>query len=414
MTKLTDLFGDEGCGCTEGYALEAMIAAGYVRTQRHPSMPLTIYNYTPKTQFEKFWNRVTKTCRGLIVHDDGTVVARPFPKFFNWGEVSVPEFNRDALVTVTDKADGSLGILYRESSDSWAVATRGSFTSEQALEATRMLHELYDDWEPPARLGPVTVLFEIIYPGNRIVLNYGDARELRLIDALWIDRGWPIASDPTVVTQTLGWPGPVVGHLGTTAFKIAMSDLVRDRPNAEGVVLRFLDTDDRYKIKQDDYVALHRTLTGTSARTIWSYLVVNACKDLIAEPQQWQRVGLDPRRAEQILAVGRDWQDRMLANVPDEFYRWVADTIEKIQLSVLKLRAQLSAQLADAKREVSAAGGPPGQVRARLFQAVKRRSPEHHGAMMALFDGKDQTLYCWRKAYPGVEVPFVTVSEDAA
>lgn len=416
MTKLTDLFGDclDGCGCTENHTLEAMIAAGYVRTQRHPTQPLTIYNYTPKTQFEKFWNDVTKQCRGLIVHDDGTIVARPFPKFFNWGETQVDNFNMDAMVTVTDKADGSLGILY-PTPDGWAIATRGSFTSEQAIAATEMLRHQYAGWEPPANLGPVTVLFEIIYPENRIVLDYQGARELRLIEALWIDRGWPIASDPTVIAKALNWPGPVVEHLGTAPLKVALSRMVHDRPDAEGVVLRFLDTDDRYKIKQADYVALHRVLTGTSARTIWTYLAVNTCKDLIDQSKHWgSRLGIDPKRAEEILAVGGDWLNKMLSNVPDEFYGWVRQTVQRILQQVSGTHLGLANLVLEANRRVSADQVKAPHLRKHLYRTLQEMSPDHHGAAMALWDGKDVTTYCWKSAYPGVENPFMDRSEDTA
>jgi RNA ligase len=389
-----------------------MIAAGYVRAQRHPTQPLTIYNYTPKTQYEKFWNDVTKQCRGLIVHDDGTVVARPFPKFFNWGEVQVKDFNMDAMVTVTDKADGSLGILYRDPRGMWSIATRGSFSSEQALEGTLMLEELYPGWEPPTHLGPVTVLFEIIYPGNRIVLDYSGKRELRLIEALWIERGWPLASDPTVTAKVLNWPG----HLGTAALKVALARMVYQRKNAEGVVIRFLDTDDRYKIKQDDYVALHRVLTGTSARTIWTYLAVNACKGLIQDPKHWgSRLGIDPKRAVEILAVGPNWLDRMLGNVPDEFYDWVQQTMIRIQDEVTQTSRTLVNLVMDAKRQaILAEQAECVGARQRMYHTLRAMSLEHHGAAMALWDGKDVTTYCWKSAYPGVENPFMTQTEDVA
>lgn len=407
MTHISELIEDND--------LIEMIAAGYVRAQRHPTQPLTIYNYTPKTQYEKVWNHVTKQCRGLIVDDDGNVVARPFPKFFNWGETQVDNFNVDAMVTVTDKADGSLGILYRDPRGMWSIATRGSFSSPQALEATLMLEELYPGWEPPTHLGPVTVLFEIIYPSNRIVLDYRGARELRLIEAIWIDRGWPIASDPTVTAKVLNWPGPVVEHLGTAPLKVALSRMVHQRQDAEGVVLRFLDTDDRYKIKQDDYVALHRVLTGTSARTIWTYLAVNACKNLITDPKHWgSKLGIDPKRAMEILAVGDNWLDRMLSNVPDEFYDWVHQTSERIRREVADTAHVVADLVVRAKRQVVADGTKTPYLRKHMYHTLRELSSEHHGAAMALWDGKDVNTYCWKSAYPGVENPFMNVSEDTA
>jgi len=106
--------------------LAAMLAGGYVRAQRHPELPLLIYGYTEKAQYENVWNPVTLTCRGLVVDStSGAVVARPFAKFFNHGQPGAPTFAADEPVTVTDKADGSLGVLHPVPSG-WAVATRGA------------------------------------------------------------------------------------------------------------------------------------------------------------------------------------------------------------------------------------------------------------------------------------------------
>ena len=44
------------------------------------------------------------------------------------------------------------------------------------------------------------------------------------------------------------------------------------RPNAEGIVVRYLAGPDAglmVKIKQDDYVLMHRLITGMNARVIW-------------------------------------------------------------------------------------------------------------------------------------------------
>jgi RNA ligase len=86
-----------------------------VQKQVHPDLPLTIWNYTPKTQYGetgnqyKYWDEVTLQCRGLITDDKGNVVARPFKKFFNMEEnrhTPTQEFE------VFEKMDGSLGIMF--------------------------------------------------------------------------------------------------------------------------------------------------------------------------------------------------------------------------------------------------------------------------------------------------------------
>ena len=56
---------------------------GLVYKQVHPTLPLTIWNYSEKVQYENLWDDVTLQTRGLVTDDKGNVVARPFKKFFN-------------------------------------------------------------------------------------------------------------------------------------------------------------------------------------------------------------------------------------------------------------------------------------------------------------------------------------------
>lgn len=63
-----------------------MREAGYVRVQKHPDLDLFIGNYTEKAQYDQVWNDATINCRGLIWDIHGRIVARPYRKFFNYGD----------------------------------------------------------------------------------------------------------------------------------------------------------------------------------------------------------------------------------------------------------------------------------------------------------------------------------------
>lgn len=238
----------------------AMLDAGYIKRLRHPSAPLFIHNYTARTQYAAVWNDVTRACRGLITDEHDQVVARPFAKFFNHSELDLAGMLAEPVV-VTEKLDGSLGVLY-PTAGGWAIATRGSFVSEQALHATAVFNTLY-----ASRFTPdpsCTYLFEILYPENRIVVNYGAIDDLVLIAVIETATG--AEHDP----GTAGWPGPVV----RTHAYATLSDAL-DAPaeeNAEGLVVRFPSTGMRVKVKHDEYVRLHRLVTGISERRIWEML----------------------------------------------------------------------------------------------------------------------------------------------
>ena len=63
--------------------LNDLISENYVMYQKHKNAELYIYNYTNACQYAGNWNEITTMCRGLILDNQGNIVARPFNKFFN-------------------------------------------------------------------------------------------------------------------------------------------------------------------------------------------------------------------------------------------------------------------------------------------------------------------------------------------
>jgi RNA ligase len=239
--------------------LKEMVSARFVKKTAHQTLPLYVYNYTAKAQYSETWNAATTQCRGLIVDSDNTVVARPFPKFFNHD----PNVRLSGAVEITEKLDGSLGILYPASDNEYAIATRGSFDSEQALHATALWQSHFSDFKPDKSW---TYLFEILYPENRIVVDYGDLDDLVLLGAIEIATGRDIPL--TEVAST--WPGSVV----RTTQHTSLEDLLQQRaaPNSEGFVVRYAESGTRVKVKHDEYVRIHKIVTEVSERRVWEAL----------------------------------------------------------------------------------------------------------------------------------------------
>jgi len=252
--------------------LEKYEKEGLVQKQVHPTLPLTIWNYTPKVQYGEnfkryvYWDEVTSQTRGLVTDDKGNVVARPFKKFFNLDEnrhTPTEEFE------VFEKMDGSLGILFSYQGE-WVLATRGSFTSDQAVRGTKILQK-YDY----KRLNPnYTYLFEIIYPENRIVVNY-DFEDLVLLAVIKTDDGTELnlhdgEYDLRVVNQIKNLGFNIVRRFDKlnkdfTLLKHAVPD------SKEGYVIRF-SNGDRLKIKGDEYVRLHKIMSNLTNMSIWEAL----------------------------------------------------------------------------------------------------------------------------------------------
>ena len=61
-----------------------------VQIKDHIILPLKLLNYTHRAQFKKSWCGELMIARGLVVREDGMIVARPLPKFFNAYELKGP------------------------------------------------------------------------------------------------------------------------------------------------------------------------------------------------------------------------------------------------------------------------------------------------------------------------------------
>jgi RNA ligase len=241
--------------------LKEMIDQGFIHVQKHDNAALYIYNYSAKAQYEACWNEVTLACRGLILDEHYNCVARPFPKFFNMEEVEdiIPWHETYEIV---EKMDGSLGILYWIENKPY-IATRGSFNSEQALKATTLLYEKYAASFPYLNKTK-TYLFEIIYPENRIVVNYGEREELVLLAII------DSVSGAETGLADIGFPLP-----RRLSNQSVMELKQHQKENEEGYVLKF-HSGYRIKMKFDEYVRLHKILTQISSLSIWEFLKDNS------------------------------------------------------------------------------------------------------------------------------------------
>ena len=71
--------------------LNEYIEKGLIIKQVHPTLPLSIWNYSRTCQYDRLWDDVTLNCRGLVLDNEGNVIAKPFPKFFNYEEHTAEE-----------------------------------------------------------------------------------------------------------------------------------------------------------------------------------------------------------------------------------------------------------------------------------------------------------------------------------
>lgn len=368
-------------------ALGWYVEKGLVRRFAHPSGKLFGFNYTEQCTYEGAWDDVTRQCRGLIIDLEGNIVARPFAKFFNFGEPHAPDLDLDALAVVTDKMDGSLGIIYPDPEGGYAVATRGSFTSDQALHATEILRTRYAEWEPPPG---ATTMVEIIYPSNRIVVDYGDLDDLVFLACLWNGDHLPVASN---------WPGLRTEQFVYATLREALE--ATPRPGREGLVVWLPESDTRVKIKQEDYVRIHRLVFGLTARRIWQNAGVH---DLNSDGLSVKQIGIalqmDPGDVQGIIdaAPDGDWMEELLMIVPEEFSSWATNTEARISMDVNRWEFDVKKTLAsvvspEQRRNIK-------ENRREIAGAIQTQPKEIHGALFALLDNKPIRSFAWRAVKP--------------
>lgn len=323
--------------------LEKYYRDGLLHKQTHPTLDLTIWNYSPKVQYEELWDDITIQCRGLVTNTKGDVIARPFKKFFNLEQLS--PFNiPNEYYEVYEKMDGSLGILFYYQ-DEWILATRGSFTSPQAIKGKELLSKYNFD-----RLHrDYTYLFEIIYKENRIVCEY-DFEDLVLLGMINTKSGDEINIHNVNedirfknMISNIGFRVVMLYKTWGEGFDLLKDEISKDR---EGYVIRFKNGF-RMKIKGEEYKRLHRILTNISNRDIWEYLKNN--KPL----------------------------DDILDKVPDEFYDWVKQTKENLESQFMEIKNAVEEEfkiLVDKKEYAEKI--KDNQLKSLLFKRLDSYSPQ--------------------------------------
>ena len=327
---------------------------GLLYKQTHPTLPLTIWNYTPDVQYGEKWDEVTLQCRGLVTGTEGNVVARPFKKFFNLEEnkhTPTQDFE------VFDKMDGSLGIMFKYNGE-MICATRGSFTSDQSKWMSEFAQKYnYQD----IIVEGFTYLFEIIYPENRIVVNYDGQEKLVLLGIINTETGEELTYDEL--------------FLGFDVVK--KYDGVRDyselkgkvEQNSEGFVVRF-SNGDRMKIKGEEYLRLHKIMTNVSTTGVWEF-----------------------------LSNGGDINE-FLKDVPDEFYKKVKDYADLLKYGFYRVSEDCGKSHHYFRY---------GKYSDREIEPTKKQFAEHvmnHGhppyraVMFAMWDGKPYDKLIWNIIKP--------------
>jgi RNA ligase len=386
---------------------------GLLHKQTHPTLDLTIWNYSPKVQYERLWDDITMQCRGLVTNSKGDIVARPFKKFFNYEEHKPEEIPNENYV-VYEKMDGSLGILFYyeyelseerryniwfnnnyetgmerffdsnnlpdfddpyyeptpKTKGEWILATRGSFTSPQSIKGKEILDKKYD---VSSLRKDNTYLFEIIYPENRIVVDYKGEEKLVLLGAIHTETGNEVPDSSLFFMEEGGFEVVTTYKTWGEGYDLLKEEISKDR---EGYVIKFKNGF-RMKIKGEEYVRLHKILTNISNRDIWEYLKDN-------KPF-----------------------DELLEKVPDEFNDWVKTTIRDLKYACYQLR-ETAGKLHDGFRYGKFNDRDPEPSKKEFAEFVMKQQKVLHAIMFAMWEKNNPKVdeIIWKLVKPTYSKPF--------
>lgn len=286
-----------------------MVKDGYIDVRVHPDdASLKIMSYSRSAQFDGKWNSVTTQARGLIIRSsvndfsDAVVVERPWRKFFTLTQLSsdangrrawslgdeedgygdnsnsIDSVDFEAPVEVTDKIDGSMGILYCAPNGDVAFATKGSFSSLQAIAYTDFLRNNKNYHDAATLLREIhpdkTFIFELIGLDNQIVIAY-DTTDVILLGAVGRKTGIYYSPNDFVDVWSKDKGLSVTDTFQAKNLQDALA--LPEREGKEGVVVRFVsdipENQFQLKIKYKDYLVLHRLVTSVSRTSVFNLLM---------------------------------------------------------------------------------------------------------------------------------------------
>lgn len=239
--------------------LNQLYSDNYLIKHVNNEMGLIIWNYSVKTTYSNYWNQYTKLCRSLVTDFKGNIISRGLPKFFNYNEIK-HLYPKTKFIgsRVMEKLDGSyIGIFYYN--DKWCVRSKGSFTTDQAIKATELLGKI----DLSNFNKGLTHNFEVIYPSNRIVVDYGERERLVYLNST--DKKGNIF---------------VMLDISSNLDKAKHYDVDFDFDNLksmdddvnEGFVLLTKDNM-LFKVKFDSYIIKHSIVTEVTTYSVWESIV---------------------------------------------------------------------------------------------------------------------------------------------
>lgn len=292
---------------------------------------LSVAKYSDSATYNRMWNDATKVSRGIIFDQDYNIVARGYDKFFNYNEPMAAQFDISDKVLAMEKVDGSLGIVfYNPLTKSVQVSTAGSLQSEQAIWATEFINTKYENLEELTRVlqNGWSALVEIIYPDNRIVVDYGDKQDLVLLGFRHM-KGYFISPKMVKENKSLPWSGTICNY-AEIFFNDVLNMVCNSRlagNEAEGFVCYKPTTGELIKVKYEAYLQAHRIIYGITLKQVVETLQAGKYEELKQSiPEEFY--GLLDSYYDTAMDYFSTYKDKVLEHI-NTVYATVGENVER-------------------------------------------------------------------------------------
>lgn len=296
--------------------LESLTAKYYIKVKQHPKFPeLSMLKYDQINS--NMSNELVQECRGIIFNTtDWSIVARPFNKFFNYGEPLAAKIDW-STARVQEKLDGSLTIAFYYKG-SWNAASSGTPDAGGNVNNSNMtFSSLF--WETWNKMGygtlgmhpTLTYMFELMTKHNRVVVSHPEPK-LVLIGARDTISGQEFNS-MVFVDQF-----KVVREFGIRSLDEVKASMEHfSGLEQEGYVV--VDGDfNRVKIKHPMYVTAHHMIDSLSPKRVLDIVRTGETPEILAHFPEWSNEISVIREKYQALISEVETEYNRISNIPEQ------------------------------------------------------------------------------------------------
>jgi RNA ligase len=216
-----------------------------------------------------------------------------------------------------------------------------------------------------------TYMFEIIYPENRIVVDYGKTTDVVMLGVIHTKSGDEIERHIVEKDYNEHFRLVVDYNIKDSWDHLGSSNI----PNREGYVIRF-DSGFRMKIKFQEYVRLHRIITQVSNTSIWEMLKSGMPLEMILE------------------------------DVPDEFYYWVRKVESELREAYANVMGKAFKKWEEIYNELG-----PNASRLEWVDYVSAEGKQMSSLLFCIYDLNMEKMnsFIWKHIKPSWEKPFFRI-----